>query len=56
MSIVILPEPSRQHAMCAWCEESFSSIVALLDHVDSNHLPRANDVVSRPAPTIGLAA
>ena len=31
---------SSTDADCAWCHREFDSIVALLDHVDTNHLDR----------------
>ena len=37
-----LPKPSKAHATCPWCDATLSTIVALLDHVDSRHLPPAN--------------
>jgi len=39
-----LPVPSKDHATCAWCHEQFETIVDLIDHVDTSHLPQ----VSRP--------
>ena len=33
-----LPEPSKQHAACAWCRQNFDTIVQLIDHVDAGHL------------------
>ena len=32
-----LPRPSSTHATCAWCHCNFSTIVALLAHVDGGH-------------------
>jgi hypothetical protein len=36
-----LPNPSPRHATCAWCRAEFSTIVALIDHVDFGHLADA---------------
>jgi hypothetical protein len=36
-----LPVPSRAHATCAWCEATLDTIVELLEHVDTEHLPAA---------------
>ena len=36
-----LPNPSKQHATCAWCAAPFETIVDLIDHVDGTHLPSA---------------
>jgi hypothetical protein len=33
----MLPAPARHHATCAWCRRDFTTIVALLDHVDTGH-------------------
>ena len=35
-----LPRPSSAHATCAWCHSDFTSIVALLTHVDNGHTAR----------------
>ena len=32
-----LPAPHRAHATCAWCRVDFTTIRALLDHVDGAH-------------------
>jgi hypothetical protein len=32
------PEPSSQHATCAWCALNFGTVVELIDHVDELHL------------------
>jgi hypothetical protein len=34
-----LPEPSNEHATCAWCRTQFDTIVQLIDHVERGHLP-----------------
>jgi hypothetical protein len=36
-----LPKPAKGHATCPWCEATLGTIVALLDHVDTHHLPPA---------------
>ena len=36
--VIQLPRPSARHATCAWCGDEFSTIVALIDHVDSAHV------------------
>jgi len=41
-TITHLPEPSKAHATCPWCDATLSTIVALLDHVDTRHLPAAD--------------
>ncbi len=33
-----LPPPSRAAATCAWCLREFTTLLELLDHVDSHHL------------------
>jgi hypothetical protein len=38
-NVVSLPRPSHTHATCPWCQVRFPSIVDLLDHVDTRHLP-----------------
>jgi hypothetical protein len=51
-----LPEPSRLHATCAWCQHTFATIGQLLEHVDTSHLEVATDI--RPlafAPTPAAA-
>ena len=51
-----LPEPSRLHATCAWCQLTFATIGQLLEHVDTRHLEVATDI--RPlafAPTAAAA-
>jgi hypothetical protein len=32
-----LPLPSKDHATCAWCRHSFTTIVQLLEHVELDH-------------------
>ena len=57
MNIPALPDPSRVHATCAWCELRFPSIVELLDHVDLAHLDAGVIHLLRPStPLRGLAA
>jgi hypothetical protein len=36
-----LPVPSKAHATCACCEATLDTIVKLLEHVDTEHLPAA---------------
>ena len=36
-----LPEPSKDHATCAWCGLGLATIVELMDHVDAGHLAPA---------------
>jgi hypothetical protein len=37
--VVPLPQPSPTHATCPWCQTRFPTIVDLLDHVDTCHVP-----------------
>jgi hypothetical protein len=39
LTVVPLPRPSPTHATCPWCQMDFPTIVDLLDHVDTRHLP-----------------
>jgi hypothetical protein len=41
-AITDLPEPSGRHATCAWCRRDFSTILQLLEHIDSDHLDERN--------------
>ncbi|HUJ66602.1 MAG TPA: hypothetical protein VLX59_13740 [Acidimicrobiales bacterium] len=31
-------ERSSKHSTCAWCHQTFGTIIELLDHVDNDHL------------------
>jgi hypothetical protein len=44
---------TRKHSTCAWCHQSFGTIIELLDHVDNDHLEfhpsRPNGIHARGA-------
>ena len=40
------PEPSSEHATCAWCAAQFSTVIELIDHVDERHLADKRDIQS----------
>ena len=37
-TITRLPEPSSNHATCAWCAAEYCTVIDLIDHVDDRHL------------------
>ena len=41
-----LPEPSSKHATCAWCAAEHTTVIALIDHVDEEHLTDKRNIES----------
>ena len=45
-TITRLPEPSSNHATCAWCAAEYCTVIDLIDHVDDRHLTHKRDIES----------